>query len=518
VKGLEMPKCPFLCEPEPDKTVTAEWSRWNACTPGCLKNRSSSYSTSRRRKVILISSLDPHPVLEETKTCDKAPPLCRDFQCEVSDWSEWSACSVMCGSGTTYRSRVITGPVTRQQLERCPRLSEEVSCDSGVVCEVIDCQVGMWSDWRIAGKSQFRTRRVLQQPNEHGLLCPNLIEKEACSSANCSSNCEVSEWEEWGPCPVSCLKEDEAESPVIERRRQITRLPRNGGEECPSLVDTDTCEVPVCTDDCQVSEWGEWVTLNSQLFVMMKRERTVERVPQDGIDTCPDLVEFRDCSVEECQLDCQYTKWSEWSECSGQCLAPESNVPTRTRTRKIRRGYKAACDSPILEQTTYCDYLPKCSKCQDSGWSDWSECDKECGYGEEVRSRARTKPGGRCKKLVNRRPCLIKQCDEVSVPCEVGQWADWSECGPDCGDRRQRNRLRTVITNVEDAVCPPSSQSKRCQARKCGECVQTKWSQWSECDCERKRRTAFRMVRKKSGVCTKEKRSRRCKPKAEECG
>ena len=46
----------------------------------------------------------------------------------------------------------------------------------GVECELVDCKVGMWAEWRITGKTRFRTRPVLQQPNEHGQLCPNLME------------------------------------------------------------------------------------------------------------------------------------------------------------------------------------------------------------------------------------------------------------------------------------------------------------------------------------------------------
>ena len=43
-------------------------------------------------------------------------------------------------------------------------------------CEVVDCQVTMWSEWRVARTARYRKRMVTQQANEHGQRCPKLME------------------------------------------------------------------------------------------------------------------------------------------------------------------------------------------------------------------------------------------------------------------------------------------------------------------------------------------------------
>ena len=53
-------------------------------------------------------------------------------------------------------------------------------------------------------------------------------------------NCEVSEWGRWSPCSKLCGKGSQS------RTRSITREPANGGDQCPLLMETRSCNGHMC--------------------------------------------------------------------------------------------------------------------------------------------------------------------------------------------------------------------------------------------------------------------------------
>ena len=55
------------------------------------------------------------------------PPAARD--CQVGDWTAWSACSAKCGGGTHNRSRSITTPAAHGG-KACPALQETRPCNT----------------------------------------------------------------------------------------------------------------------------------------------------------------------------------------------------------------------------------------------------------------------------------------------------------------------------------------------------------------------------------------------------
>merc|ERR1711962_886695 len=77
--------------------------------------------------------------LEEVVTCSQS--LCTEA-CVVSDWSDFTECSVTCGDGTQRRTRfLVSGNQTQCQEE----LEEVVTC-SGEPCPEA-CVVSDWSDF-----------------------------------------------------------------------------------------------------------------------------------------------------------------------------------------------------------------------------------------------------------------------------------------------------------------------------------------------------------------------------------
>lgn len=88
----------------PTDCTVSEWSGWSACSAVCdngIQERTRAVLTEAR------NGGDACPQLVESQVCSREP-CSRD--CELSEWSEWSACSKMCGGGTQSRQRSILKP------------------------------------------------------------------------------------------------------------------------------------------------------------------------------------------------------------------------------------------------------------------------------------------------------------------------------------------------------------------------------------------------------------------------
>jgi hypothetical protein len=73
----------------------------------------------------------------------------------------------------------------------CPALSEMRACNTQSCAMPVNCQVSDWSEWSMCSKMcgggmQFRTRTVTQQPMNGGMACPALRETRACNTQACA--------------------------------------------------------------------------------------------------------------------------------------------------------------------------------------------------------------------------------------------------------------------------------------------------------------------------------------------
>lgn len=110
--------------------------------------------------------------------------------CVMGPWSGWSGCSTSCGPGTQTRTR----QVATQALNggKCNFPTSETQACNVKPCPV-NCQVGGWSGWSGCSKScgggtQTRTRGVITQPSNGGQGCPPLQETQSCNTHSCQTN------------------------------------------------------------------------------------------------------------------------------------------------------------------------------------------------------------------------------------------------------------------------------------------------------------------------------------------
>ncbi|KAI1237370.1 Thrombospondin type-1 domain-containing protein 7B, partial [Lamprotornis superbus] len=177
------------------------------------------------------------------------------FDCKLSDWSSWSPCSSSCGPGVRVRSKWLkekpyNGGRPCPKLDLKNQVHEAVPCYSE--CNQYSWEVGPWSPCKINSEQnslhcgegiQTRKVRCVSTAEDHSMeTVPNALcnqaeisETEQKCSLYCPSECAVSEWGQWSPCPQVC-------DPNImqTRTRQVLRSPVSS-KPCPEDSQMKPC-------------------------------------------------------------------------------------------------------------------------------------------------------------------------------------------------------------------------------------------------------------------------------------
>jgi hypothetical protein len=169
--------CPVDCE-------VGNWTEWSECSAECGEG-----TRTRTRSVTKAPMFNgkPCPALLESQSCiDKPCPL----DCRVSDWTAWSDCSKSCGGGERSRERTIDAPALHGG--KCYPLKETEACNTDP-CPV-DCEISDWTEWgacsrECGGGKKMRTRTILKQAAKGGKACPIpelLVEEMDCNTQACA--------------------------------------------------------------------------------------------------------------------------------------------------------------------------------------------------------------------------------------------------------------------------------------------------------------------------------------------
>lgn len=140
---------------------------------------------------------------------------------------------------------VVSHPVAGGYL--CPSLKEVDVCHSND-CPM-DCEVGQFSEWSACTKTcgggeRVRDRPILQAASAGGRSCPGLRETVKCSTHSCPVNCMATPIK-WSTCSAQCG------GGKMTGRRTITTMPMYGGLDCEHGVQVDfskACNDIECTD------------------------------------------------------------------------------------------------------------------------------------------------------------------------------------------------------------------------------------------------------------------------------
>ncbi|XP_062857960.1 hemicentin-1 [Trichomycterus rosablanca] len=358
-----------------------------------------------------------------------------------SEWMEWGACSVSCGTGVQKRLRQCNNPQPANGGRHCPGSDSETRSCQGKPCPV-DGQWSKWSIWEECSSTcgqgnRTRTRTCSQPTAQHGgRPCEGrAVEAIMCSIRPCPVSGNWGTWLPWSPCSETC-------GTGMQTRIRLCNSPPPsfGGPPCQG-PDTQT---QVCTErSCPVDgKWSSWVSWGACSVSCGggTRQRTrlcASPAPKHGGRQCEgNDVHIDFCNSEPCPIHGNWGPWSSWGSCSRTCNGGQMRRYRTCDNPRPANGGRACAGTDTEVQ--------KCStvSCPVDGnwgpWQPWGECSVSCGVGEQTRVRfcnnpAPTNKGRSCPGDSNQ----LSRCN--NQPCPGGP-------------QRARGSIIGTINNVEFGI------------------------------------------------------------------
>lgn len=341
--------------------------------------------------------------------------------CQMSDWSAWTACSQTCGTGFQARSRLVLEEESGGGVA-CANVSMEASrhCEPPLANCPIDCAWADWTSWSdcgpdsCSGSNMSRSRAIAVRALYNGAECSNEnTQSQACAEAvTYCADCSWNTWGDWGRCQYSCsdVAASRTGRGARNRYRTYETLQAGTGQHCVGnnmQSDASACgQLLACPTSCMLSHWTPWAAAICDVTCgtgSRKISRVVIPPVFGGLPCCnatynapgscmninttqANLVNIQDCTLQPC--DCIISQWTPWGPCTPEIHGNRS----RTRTASSTSGQpsdlclKAALCSDCVSSPGLADEVIhqswRCNTtetnlirdCQYQEWEKWSNC------------------------------------------------------------------------------------------------------------------------------------------------
>ena len=270
--------------------VVSSWSHWSSCTAstcGTEGSQTRSRSTTTRPSILLFGKDCPSNLLE-SRLCYGSTAV----DCQLSSWSEWSPCSASAcgGQGSQTRSRSITTHSSCGGDACSSNWQESQLCYAG--SRAVDCQLSLWSEWSACpaircGSSAMQTSSRHRITTEKcGGSCTSRFRRTRMCFRG-PVNCKLSSWSEWSTCNGTVCTAGHG-TQVSFRNKAIKET--CGGTCTTTLLKTQSCFnfFRRKAVECQLSPWSEWsdcTRTSCQLSGIQTSTRN-KRVKEECQGTC----------------------------------------------------------------------------------------------------------------------------------------------------------------------------------------------------------------------------------------
>lgn len=178
----------------------SDWTPWSECDVTCGAGGLQTRERTLLARPTASSCTDP---LFETKNCTTVPAVC-DGNCLYTDFIPVGVCSAPCEKGKqNWERQLISGdPV------KCIQTRVRRGC-APTPCGPTECQVSQWSDWSACSAlcgpgERARSRNVEFQPPAVAMCPDELVQQSPCDAGSCTVNCTFGMWGEWLPTSCNC--------------------------------------------------------------------------------------------------------------------------------------------------------------------------------------------------------------------------------------------------------------------------------------------------------------------------
>ncbi|GLH03354.1 Papilin [Gryllus bimaculatus] len=453
-EGLLDPKC-----------ETTEWTEWSPC-PVCggVQARDRKYKHEEYFKY--CSSLNHHPVLQETLHCDpdpyvtgcsEEPPEDIPKHCEVTHWSDWSPCSVTCGNGTRIRSRLLVARDfhTRQIEIMNKRHDDGMDLMDGENSNDEIEMLAAASDH--ADCSKYKISQEMQ--------CTNIHEDCNISPEDAREICQLPKDE--GPCRFQ--SEHWYFDVEVGRCKQFNYGGCRGNRNnfASQEICEEVCSSVIVTSYVMRVAWVPCMLLMYEEELLANR---TARLQEYGV-SLSGVLSYNVLLRED-----------------GKPMDPncEDTDTTNNGFRSIPSfSLTQVSTDDVSEETTTQPERDRSNNerpinCRVSRWGPWTACSVTCGEGYKHKYRKievhPTKNGKPCPKLRKKHKCQKPQCDDFAnqmqsdenptwgeahwiksipgVDCVLSAWSPWSSCTKSCGSDRRRLRTRDILVHPTSGGMP----------------------------------------------------------------
>ncbi|GLV35646.1 fat-spondin [Carabus blaptoides fortunei] len=326
------------------------------------------------REKIIPKSCDEQFLTSQIEVSEDSEDDTTKPECAVTEYTNWSACSVTCGKGLRMRSRNYRMPQKAAMFE-CKRqlvfkemcVAEEPECDGQAETEDSNellennegiCKTTEWAPWSECSATcgigfTMRTRRFIDRAGRK--KCPHVIivEKEKCMGPPCQAHeievqdpmCPVTDWSDWSPCSATCGK-------GVKLRTRFLLVDPSLQQKCSTRVEIvqqrpctekSDCTIDMATakEICmQESEQGPCTGHFTRWYFEPNKQMCVPFVYGGCRGNRNNFLTSEECN-EACRvviggninapssflpapsageiIDCMVTPWTEWSPCSVTC-------------------------------------------------------------------------------------------------------------------------------------------------------------------------------------------------------
>jgi len=277
-------------------------------------------------------------------------------------------------------------------------------------------------------------------------------------------DCQVSAWSLGTECSAKCGGGTSTKS------RCVTVRPQYGGKACPALRAEVPCNTQPCAIDCQVSRWTDWSQCSAKCAGGLKtRTRKITVQPAFGGKACPALSEAEVCNQQMCTRE--YSPQTCVSTAKLQSLAVSANLTSPSVISEAKNAFKL-----LLKHNRDQPYAPASGNIATSilDVTTW----KVPGSKPHVYVTLSLSLDGTTSSRVfievqkggdDEEDILIRHEMVSKVDCAVSAWSEkFSECSKKCGGGvRSRWRCVTQIPKFGGAVCPSLYEVQICNPQKC---------------------------------------------------
>lgn len=309
------------------------WSDFTPCTVSCGLG-----SKTRNRS---CTNPQPQHGGDYCQGSPTNTELCFLRHCPIhgnySEWSDFSSCTLTCGGGKQYRTRTCNNPSPQYGGINCSGLGpkrEEVDCNTNP-CP-IHGGYSKWSDFSACSVScnsgsETRTRMCTRPLPQHGgrdcAIFGPAIETRSCFIKVCPIDGNYSNWSVFSVCTKSCGMGQKTRT-----RKCDNPVPLGEGRKCSRLgpsIHTQPCNTQPCPVSGGYTPWSDFspCTKSCAGGTQLRTRNCTNPTPEAGGQDCSRLGPSREtalCNTKLCPVDGGYGEWTDFTPCSVSCGGGES--------------------------------------------------------------------------------------------------------------------------------------------------------------------------------------------------